>query len=230
MKVVVFDVKGQVGHFRRPDTTATHLTYPFIPPTAAKGLVGAILGIEDFVTKDMVGIQLLSEVNMVSQQMSMLKMGNTFNRPTTVQLLINPAYRIYYAGEEYTDELEKRLKNKQSVYHTYLGSAYGLTTPIYRETMNLENWNSAHEFQTAKTVMPVSAIDEIKKGYIISEQADLCLSIMVNGHLENPLILFMNKREKALYASRKQIKKIIQCSIWTVKSYVSYNSVFKMYR
>ena len=40
----------------------------------------------------------------------------------------------------------------------------------------------------------------------------------------------MNKREKALYASRKQIKKIIQCSIWTVKSYVSYNSVFKMYR
>ena len=162
MKVVVFDVKGQVGHFRRPDTTATHLTYPFIPPTAAKGLVGAILGIEDFVTKDMVGIQLLSEVNMVSQQMSMLKMGNTFNRPTTVQLLINPAYRIYYAGEEYTDELEKRLKNKQSVYHTYLGSAYGLTTPIYRETMNLENWNSDHEFQTAKTVMHVSAIDEIK--------------------------------------------------------------------
>ena len=106
MKVVVFDVKGDIGHFRRPDTTATHLTYPFIPPTAVKGLVGAILGIEDFVTNDKIGIQILSEVNMVSQQMSMLKMGNTFNRPTTVQLLINPAYRIYYSGDEYVDELE----------------------------------------------------------------------------------------------------------------------------
>jgi len=162
LKVVVFDVKGDIGHFRRPDTTATHLTYPFIPPTAVKGLVGAILGIEDFVTNDKIGIQILSEVNMVSQQMSMLKMGNTFNRPTTVQLLINPAYRIYYSGDEYVDELEERLKNKQFVYHTYLGSAFGLTTPIYRMTKDLSEIESIDGWMKCKTVVPIHDIKEVK--------------------------------------------------------------------
>ena len=28
MKAVVFDIKGTLGHFRRPDITATQLTYP----------------------------------------------------------------------------------------------------------------------------------------------------------------------------------------------------------
>ena len=62
MKGLAFDVLGTLGHFRRPDTTATQMTYPFITPTAAKGLVGAILGIEDFVTSDRVGIELLRPV------------------------------------------------------------------------------------------------------------------------------------------------------------------------
>jgi len=85
MKAVVFEVKGAIAHFRRPDTTATHLTYPFITPLAAKGLVGAILGITDFTTRDRVGIQLLNPVCTSAQQLSMLgkDSGNTFNRPTT---------------------------------------------------------------------------------------------------------------------------------------------------
>ena len=62
MKAVIFDVTGTIAHFRRPDTTATQLTYPFITPTAAKGLVGAILGITDFVTQDQLGIRLLRPV------------------------------------------------------------------------------------------------------------------------------------------------------------------------
>ena len=72
MKVIIFDVKGKVAHFRRPDTTSTQLTYPFITPTAVKGLVGAILGIEDFITNDKIGIQVLNPVRAVAQQMSML--------------------------------------------------------------------------------------------------------------------------------------------------------------
>lgn len=133
MKLIAFDVRSTIAHFRRPDTTSTHLTFPFIPPTAAKGLVGAVLGIEDFVTTDQVGIQLLSEVRMISQRLSLLGKGsrNTFNRPTTIQLLVQPAYRIYYAGEQYTDRLEFMLQNKQAIYSTYLGSAFSLTTPEY---------------------------------------------------------------------------------------------------
>lgn len=169
MKIIVFDVKSTTAHFRRPDTTSTHLTFPFIPPTAAKGLVGAILGIEDFVTTDQVGIQLLSEVKMISQQLSLLGKGggNTFNRPTTIQLLVEPAYRIYYAGEQYADELEFKLQNKQAVYNTYLGSAFSLTTPQYAGTRDMLEIDFSREWYAALSVVPVPIIEELslKDGY-----------------------------------------------------------------
>ena len=169
MKVVAFDIRSDIGHFRRPDTTATQLTYPFIPPTAVKGLVGAILGIEDFTTSDQVGIQLLSEVKIVSQQLSMLgkSSGNTFNRPTTVQLLINPSYRIYYGGEQYVDELETLLQNKQSVYTTYLGSAFAITTPLYVGSWDLPKVYPNSQIIT-KTIVPSSIINELvmEDGYL----------------------------------------------------------------
>lgn len=169
MKVVAFDVKSSLAHFRRPDTTATQLTYPFIPPTAAKGMVGAILGIEDFVTRDSIGIQLLSKVEIVSQQLSLLGKGGgtVFNRPTTIQLLVQPSYRIYYGGDEYADELEERLSNQQAVYTTYLGSAFALTTPHYVGTWSLQEIKPSSSTCYSKTVVPVELIDElqIEDGY-----------------------------------------------------------------
>lgn len=170
MKIVAFDVKSSIAHFRRPDTTATHLTYPFIPPTAAKGLIGAILGIEDFTTNDKVGIQLLSPVQMVSQQLSMIgKPGGTvFNRPTTIQLLIHPSYRIYYAGEEFVDELEQRLKRSQSIYPTYLGSAFALTKPVYYKTFTGKDVKGK-EYLSTRGVIPASLIKELdfQPGYYV---------------------------------------------------------------
>ncbi len=164
MKGLAFDVLGTVGHFRRPDTTATQLTYPFITPTAAKGLVGAILGIEDFVTTDRVGIELLRPVRTVAQQMSMLGKdpGSTFNRPTTIELLVNPGYRIYYTGEEYTEQLLDFLTRERSVYTTYLGAAYALTKPILYRVYPEVSYPVAEEMEIEpKTVVPTALIREI---------------------------------------------------------------------
>lgn len=164
MKMVSFDVRSSVAHFRRPDTTATHMTYPFITPTAAKGLVGAILGIEDFVTGDKVGIQLLAPVMTVAQQLSMLGKdgGPSFNRPTTIELLINPAYRIYYAGNEYVDDLYACLRNNRSVYPAYLGSAYALTKPIlFKYVERINDVEADSQILTTHTVVPIELVDEI---------------------------------------------------------------------
>lgn len=164
MKGLAFDVLGTVGHFRRPDTTATQMTYPFITPTAAKGLVGAILGIEDFVTADQVGIALLRPVRIVSQQMSMLGKdpGSTFNRPTTIELLVNPGYRIYYAGEEYTEKLLDFLSQERAVYTTYLGAAYALTKPVlYRVYPKVFCPTTEEREIEPKTVVPTALIREI---------------------------------------------------------------------
>lgn len=164
MKGLAFDIRGNLGHFRRPDTTSTQMTYPFITPTAAKGLVGAILGIEDFVTKDRIGIKLLQPVRTVAQQMSMLgKEGSTtFNRPTTIELLVNPAYRIYYTGEEYTEQLLEYLRQEKSVYTTYLGAAYALTKPILYKSFPGINYVQVEEEEiTLHSVIPTAMIKEI---------------------------------------------------------------------
>ncbi|MCR6544712.1 CRISPR-associated protein Cas5 [Dehalobacterium formicoaceticum] len=164
MKGLAFDVLGTVGHFRRPDTTATQMTYPFITPTAAKGLVGAILGIEDFVTDDRIGIGLLRPVRTVAQQMSMLgkDSGSTFNRPTTIELLVNPGYRIYYTGEEYTEQLFEFLTRERAIYTTYLGVAYALTKPmLYRVYPEVSYMVPEGKEIEPKTVVPTALIREI---------------------------------------------------------------------
>ena len=164
MKGLAFDIKGSIGHFRRPDTTATQMTYPFITPTAAKGLVGAVLGIEDFVTADQVGIELLSPVRTVAQQMSMLgkDAGPSFNRPPTIELLVNPAYRIYYTGEEYTERLLDFLLQERSVYTTYLGTAYALTKPVLHRVYSEVSYVLPEEKEIEMTsVVPTAVIKEI---------------------------------------------------------------------
>jgi len=164
MKAVVFDLYGKIAHFRRPDTTATHMSYPFIPPTAAKGLVGAVLGIEDFVTNDRIGIRLLRPVLSVAQRMSMFgKDGVNFNRPTTIELLVNPGYRIYYVGEEYAEPLAEMLREGRSVYPTYLGSAYCLTKPALHDIRDDVRFLTpkSGEVWRSQSVIPVAAIKNI---------------------------------------------------------------------
>lgn len=163
MKAVVFDVKGTIAHFRKPDTTSTQLTYPFITPTAIKGLIGAILGIEDFVTRDKVGLKLLSPVRTVAQQMSMLGKdgGTTFNRPTTIELVVNPAYRIYYVGEEFTEVLDQFLQKGHAVYPPYLGSAYCLTWPRWQATYERVEQVPLDKPVETGTVIPSRIIKEL---------------------------------------------------------------------
>lgn len=163
MKAVIFDVTGTIAHFRRPDTTATQLTYPFITPTAAKGLVGAILGITDFVTQDQLGIRLLRPVRTSSQQLSMLgkDAGTSFNRPTTMELLVNPGYRIYYAGDQYVEALAEKLQNRQAVYHTYLGVAFAFTFPKFIQYENEVQAITNREMIETQAVIPTDIIKEL---------------------------------------------------------------------
>jgi CRISPR-associated protein Cas5h len=124
--------------------------------------VGAILGLTDFVTRDKVGIELLSPVRTVSQQMSMLGGGTTFNRPTTIELVINPAYRVYYTGEEYTKQLLDALRQEKSVYSTYLGVAYALTKPVLLDEYEVMAVNNDIDIIETRSVVPTALVQEIR--------------------------------------------------------------------
>jgi len=166
MKVLVFDLQSKLAHFRRPDTTSTHVTYPFITRTALRGLVGSILGMEEFRGEAWTGIQLLSPVKTVSQELSLLGKGflggggDAFNRPTSVELLVNPHYRIYYQGD-YFEELASAIREQRSVYHTYLGSAFALTVPRFVQIAEMDMVlleGAVNRELHSRTVVPVHVI------------------------------------------------------------------------
>lgn len=144
LDVLAFRLRGKLAHFRQPDTTVTQATYPFPPRPTLHGLLGAILGI-NCETSDWpgflagehyIGLSLLAPVRTVCVQMSLLGkgflsgQGDAFNRLTVVELVVSPSYRVYYAGESLA-ALQDRLANRQSVFHTYLGSCFCLTFPEY---------------------------------------------------------------------------------------------------
>ncbi|MCL6633561.1 MAG: CRISPR-associated protein Cas5 [Alicyclobacillus herbarius] len=163
MNVLVFDLRGSMAHFRRPDTTATHASYPFIPRTALRGLLAAILGLEMFEGEAWAGIELLAPVQTSVQEVSMLgkgylTSGPAMNRPTAIELVVNPAYRIYYHGA-CQGELARRIREGYSHYHTYLGSAYCLTKPTYVGEWDLSEFTPhPDEVYVARTVVPTHAI------------------------------------------------------------------------
>lgn len=143
-QVLVFSVKGSLAHFRQPDTTTTHATYPFPPRPTIHGLLASVLGISfddkagaPFLDEEhFVGLSLLNPVRTVCAQLSMHGKGFTggggdsFNRLTTIELVVSPHYLVYYTGSR-LGELAERIRKGQSVYHTYLGSAFCLTFPVF---------------------------------------------------------------------------------------------------
>ncbi|MEG6615204.1 CRISPR-associated protein Cas5 [Peptococcaceae bacterium 1198_IL3148] len=163
----MFDIKGNIAHFRRPDTTGTHATYPFITRTSLHGLIASVLGLEQLTGTNMIGIQLLAPICTRVQEMSMLGKGwlgeskSTFNRPTSIELVINPNYRIYYTGD-HLEKLSDMLQHGRSHYHTYLGSAYCLTFPRYVECVEVETIVPQQDCAlTCSTVVPSHVISSL---------------------------------------------------------------------
>ncbi len=168
MRLLVFELRGSIGHFRRPDTLATQATYPFITRTALLGLVGSVVGLEEFRGESWVGIELLSPVRTRVQQMSMLGKGflgdggSDFNRPTSIELVVNPHYRIYYSGD-YLDVLAERIRARWSHYPTYLGSAFALTVPRFGDLVEGEVVEALPEgIVSTRSVVPVHFVSGIE--------------------------------------------------------------------
>ena len=45
-ELLIFDIRGEYGHFRKYNTTTSPLTYSIPTRTAIAGILGAILGME----------------------------------------------------------------------------------------------------------------------------------------------------------------------------------------
>lgn len=166
MQVLVFDLRAELAHFRRPDTAKAHASYPFITRTALRGLLGAVLGMERWPEDGATaGIRLLRPVRTRVQQLSLLggfiSGKDQFNRPTTLELVIRPHYRIYYAGP-LAEELAAAIADGRAVYPTYLGSAFALVFPRLVGWTDGEEVAPAPGLVTVGTVIPVRAVRALR--------------------------------------------------------------------
>lgn len=166
-RLVIFELRGSLAHFRRPDTLGTHASYPFLPRTTLRGLIASILGKEDLDAEDRCGLRLLRPVRTVAQQLSLhgkkwigAGPNDSFHRPTSIELVIEPHYRIFYRGNQ-ADVLAQRLENKQSHFHTYLGSAFCLTFPDWLGTKPGEPIPADAQRITCTTVVPSPAVAKL---------------------------------------------------------------------
>jgi CRISPR-associated protein Cas5h len=173
MDVVVFELRGPVAHFRRPDTLGTHASYPFITRTALRGLIAGVLGLDvrhpdqQLPAGARCGVRLLAPVRTVAQELSLhgkkwvgAGTNDTFHRPTSVELVVNPHYRVFYAGPR-ADDLSGRLERRQSAYHTYLGSAFCLTFPEWQGFLPTEPVPAGVTEVTCTTVVPSPAVGRL---------------------------------------------------------------------
>ena len=148
LKILVFEISGEYGHFRKFNTTSSPLTYPIPTRTALAGLLGAILGVERetgpnvfregvtpvnelfAVGNSKIAIQILNPIKKVNIGFNLLntkKPEAYFNITNRTQiefeLLKDPAFRIFFSHEDENlfDELSERLKEVRHHFTPYLG-------------------------------------------------------------------------------------------------------------
>ena len=139
MKGVIFNVEGNWGHFRKPETNNNPLTHDFITKTALVGLIGAVLGknrkdmndLFPILTDSLVyGVQVLNDVKKLSFGFSSRKLGGSSKGEQQsrkrMEILKDPNYKIALAvksndAEVFYDEFVAAVKNNVAGYTPVFG-------------------------------------------------------------------------------------------------------------
>lgn len=153
-KVLVFDIWSEYGHFKKPYTTTSPLTFSIPSRTALTGIVGAILGIEKGknntelnYSKCNMSVRILSPIKkvVINQNLIITKTAKLMSRIKPIggrtqirfEKLKNPKYRIYI--EIFHERLHNELK-------TSLVDHLAEYTPCMGLTEDIINFNFVGEY------------------------------------------------------------------------------------
>jgi CRISPR-associated protein Cas5h len=165
-KVIVFDVWAPFAYFRKPFTTTSALSFNFIPRSAIEGLIGTLLGIRrndifGALANAAIAVEILTEIkkipfsinhthsdfwNTINQYLNgdPTNKKKAFNARTTMELLVDPKYRIYFCDtsnlnrRSLNQQLEHALKNHRTVYTPYLGTSSMIAIASYLDTYDYD--------------------------------------------------------------------------------------------
>ncbi|MGB9730752.1 MULTISPECIES: type I-B CRISPR-associated protein Cas5b [Calditerrivibrio] len=176
MKVLVFDIWGDYGHFRKFYTTSSPLTFSFPPPPTIAGILGAIYGtdkntneyLEIFGTnKCMIALRILNPVKKVRMGLNLLETkGTNFCRPMSdgnfapriqirTEFLKDPRFRIYvsHKDDKVFDRLSEIIELHQPYYTVSLGLSELLADFKYVGVYQAEIITSSEAAELSTTVL-----------------------------------------------------------------------------
>lgn len=141
MKVLVFDLWGDYGHFRKFYTTSSPLTFSFPPPSTIAGILGAIFGAgkDEYLRlfaeeKSSIAIKIVNPVKKVRMGINLINTKgnywvlyrNKYHEPRTpirAEFLKKPYFRIYFTHEDEKMllRLAQLVEEHKSIYTVSLG-------------------------------------------------------------------------------------------------------------
>lgn len=188
MKTLIFDVRGDYGHFRTYFSTSSPVTFALIPPTAVLGIVGAILGYSrennEYLrilkqTKVKVAVKLINPIKKVRMGINLINTkGNIWipkhrregpRTPIKYEFLKEPAYRIFVAmeDEKVFYQLVEMVKSHKTYYTVSLGLSELLADFSYVDVKNFILVKENDDFVRIDSVVPLKMITE--DGVMIKE-------------------------------------------------------------
>ena len=181
MKILVFDVWGDYGHFRKFYTTSSPLTFSFPPPSTVGGILGAIYGAgkDEYLKlflhdKCKIALKIVNSVKKVRMGINLINTkggywtlySNKYHEPRTqikTEFLKDPRFRIYFAHEDEKifEAIAELLKKHKSTYTVSLGLSELLADFKYVGEYNSEakSDNELVELQT-----PITESELIQNG------------------------------------------------------------------
>lgn len=187
MKVLVFDIWGDYGHFRKFYTTSSPLTFSFPPPSTIAGILGSIIGISKteylkIFSPDncKIGIRIMSPIKKTRIGINLINtkdyhwrpIQTKYHEPRTqvrLELLKNPNYRIFvsHLNEKIFNSLERNTREHISIYSVSLGLSELLADFKYVGVYEAKEIKDAVQFINISTPILVSKL--IDSGIFIEQ-------------------------------------------------------------
>ncbi|NMC33962.1 MAG: type I-B CRISPR-associated protein Cas5 [Veillonellaceae bacterium] len=177
MKVLIFDIFGDYGHFRKFYTTSSPLTFSFPPPPTIYGILGAISGKEKneylniFSGKTRVGIQFRNPIKKIRMGLNLVETkGTGLKRPLScknprtqilTEFVKKPCYRIFigHKDDNILSALAENIELHKTVYTISLGLSELLSDFTFVGFLNAEEKQN-NNFLELFTVVPFSLIQQ----------------------------------------------------------------------
>ncbi|GEN35327.1 type I-B CRISPR-associated protein Cas5b [Aneurinibacillus danicus] len=179
MKTLVFELWGEWGHFRKYYSTSSPVTFSIIPPTAAFGVVAAILGLSkennEYLkilneAKTLIGIRPCSPVKKTTLGLNLINTKGKVWVPKSrkegartqirTEFLRNAHFRLFVSMEnkELYEQLVEQVKHHRTYYTLSLGLSENVANFAYVGEIEAVKRYSAGQAFPIHTAIPLCLV------------------------------------------------------------------------